>query len=444
MTVPCGVVTIRNCLHNETMFSADANLDKDRRHVGTWKGNGPPPCPAKASRWNIIPFGQCFFIQNVLTEEFMYANDPMRDKERRWVLTHSQDGSNLTEKPHFHWVIVPVGMSFGIKNLAHGEWAYANDPTVPHADTHRAVLTWKSEAKHSKEACQRWLIEAIISNVEDFHPAFSFLSQGLAQRAQIAAVESCGFDNGNAASFFLNDICIPFVVSRGLNVVILDPATFDVSSKTCYDIHADVDQNVKLASDLNALPLGSIVLAAIKDSGLENLNIASVSALHGVGGTISTGEFRQGYALIGRKGGCAVAEERGHCVKIRGAINNYSVAKTSTLKVKHCEYFYRIKLTGPLHFREVEHAVANAIGHGLSGMKLVYVDEDGDPCVLNAATFTDWHRPESILNVELKRSEKDTEVQDDGGNMVPQAASVSQSSNVSCGSFDVVEHTPGS
>lgn len=128
-------------------------------------------------------------------------------------------------------------------------------------------------------------------------------------------VVSAGYDSGDIADFFIDDQLIPITgpeARRGLNTVIVDPGTARITSARTYDLWGDpVAQNRQLVRDLEALPEGHVVLAALKDSGMEKLTMDAEDALEEVGASIDGRlGFRESYALIGIKGGKALAERR--------------------------------------------------------------------------------------------------------------------------------------
>jgi len=137
-------------------------------------------------------------------------------------------------------------------------------------------------------------------------------------------IVSAGHGDGNRADFFLNDKKIDIrgeAGRRGLNVVTLDPDTQQVTSRKTYDVWADPQtENTRLAGDINSLPDGRIVMVACKDSGMENLDARAIAALWSAGATIPGGKEREGYALIGVKGGDALAEEQGGRVEVSGTV----------------------------------------------------------------------------------------------------------------------------
>lgn len=151
-------------------------------------------------------------------------------------------------------------------------------------------------------------------------------------RRRVARVISSTYRHGNRADFFIDGKKVPLESGkwqlheyqrRGFNVVTLDPDTQHVASATCYDTSGGGQVAVsQLASDLNALPEGRVVLIAVRGSGLESLSGAAMRALRRVGATaaVSGGRSQEGYALIGIKGGDAAAERRGHHVEVEAKL----------------------------------------------------------------------------------------------------------------------------
>jgi len=130
-------------------------------------------------------------------------------------------------------------------------------------------------------------------------------------------VVSAGLDAGDVADFFLDDVLVQIPAGatnrRGVNVVVLSPNTGGVVSSGAYDIWGNpAAENSRLAADLNALPDGHVVLVALKDSGMENLQDVALAALEDCGARLQDRlGFREAYTLIGCKGGKALAERWG-------------------------------------------------------------------------------------------------------------------------------------
>ena len=60
---------------------------------------------------------------------------------------------------------------------------------------------------------------------------------------------------------------------RGLNVVVIDIAMGQILSAKTYDIWGNpVEENRRLAKDFRGIEEDNVVLVALKDSGLENLD----------------------------------------------------------------------------------------------------------------------------------------------------------------------------
>lgn len=229
------------------------------------------------------------------------------------------------------WHIVPYGAAFAFKNAKHDEWLYANEPKL--SEKCRHVLTKAPDNANPKDdPSRRWLVEAVGRNTCSIHP-MAELKQSVqhmpllmqedseVQSCKVVRVESSGFESGNTAAFYLDGTPLHFKPSRGLNLVTLDPVSLKILSMRSYDIYGSHGERNQLTMDLNALPNCCIVLAALKDSGMEKLGPAESHVLHGVGATFREGKRWEGYALIGVKGGCAVAEAQGQAVVAVGAVS---------------------------------------------------------------------------------------------------------------------------
>mmetsp|Transcript_74922 Transcript_74922/g.132513 ORF Transcript_74922/g.132513 Transcript_74922/m.132513 type:complete len:494 (-) Transcript_74922:75-1556(-) len=109
---------------------------------------------------------------------------------------------------------------------------------------------------------------------------------------------------------------IAFKPARGINLIAIDPATQQVVSNSTYDTYIAAEkENARLASDLYSLPTGQIVLVAVHDTGLEHLRQNALEALHHLGASVDGGNFREGYAFIGRVGQQPVVEKRSRDIK---------------------------------------------------------------------------------------------------------------------------------
>lgn len=149
---------------------------------------------------------------------------------------------------------------------------------------------------------------------------------------KVARVVSSAYRHGNRADFYVGGKKIPLDSGRwqlhegsrrGINIVTLDPDSQLVVTAWAYDTTSNGQAaSAQMAADLNALPEGRIVLIAVRGSGLEGLHAGALRALQRVGATaaISNGSPQEGYALIGMKGGTAVAERRGFMVDIEAEL----------------------------------------------------------------------------------------------------------------------------
>lgn len=157
-------------------------------------------------------------------------------------------------------------------------------------------------------------------------PAPSRVQQSAAPSGgSLVRIASAGYESGNRADILVDDRLVPVPGvsdNRGLSVVAVDPTDGQVLTSRAYDIWADpFSNNRQLSADLGGLPDGTVVLIALKDSGMENLDTTGLSALQSVGSTLSAAlGVREGYALIGSKGGVAFAEEKGAQVEVQAEL----------------------------------------------------------------------------------------------------------------------------
>lgn len=165
------------------------------------------------------------------------------------------------------------------------------------------------------------------------------IARGASQPPKVGKVKtrvvvvSAGMDAGDLADFFLEDRRVAIAGAsgrRGVNLVSFDPAgdlgAPQVGLARSYDVWGNPEvENRALVTDLHSLPPGHIVLVALKDSGLEELSSDALVALKGVGCTLERPAFRDSYALIGVKGGAALAEQHGHKLMLVEAILPFGV-----------------------------------------------------------------------------------------------------------------------
>jgi uncharacterized protein (TIGR03437 family) len=98
---------------------------------------------------------------------------------------------------------------------------------------------------------------------------------------------------------------------RGINVMVVDPATADFSAVRAFDTWGDEIASQKLVEYVSALPDGALVLFAVADDGALNLTREARNAI----GTMFQSRYigwlgyQQSWALIGRKGFPPFAEQ---------------------------------------------------------------------------------------------------------------------------------------
>lgn len=122
-------------------------------------------------------------------------------------------------------------------------------------------------------------------------------------------VRSAGFGMGNLAEFYVNGAKLNIPTFRGLNFVTLQPTGVVIGFVTFDTMGTGSDA---LVSFVNNLQAGTLVLVAAMDEAKGNLSAAAMSAIQTLGALqIQNLQFRGAYALIGVKGGMALAEQVG-------------------------------------------------------------------------------------------------------------------------------------
>ena len=123
---------------------------------------------------------------------------------------------------------------------------------------------------------------------------------------------SAGYEDGNKAEFWLNKAKLTEVPNdRGLNVVVLNES-LEVHDCSSFDVHARSSASREFVTFIEKVAVGSVVLVAVKDEATENLDSAARNALTSLGATKAPDSsrrcYRSSYALVGRKGGSALAQ----------------------------------------------------------------------------------------------------------------------------------------
>jgi len=120
-------------------------------------------------------------------------------------------------------------------------------------------------------------------------------------------VRSAGFSDGNEASFRIDGKLIYDSSRRGLTVVVLRPDLV-VKSVTTYDTFEGSGAD-RLESFLNGQPQDTLILVGAADEASNGLSVGVKEAIKGYGAMqIDAVGWRSSYALVGRKGGAALAE----------------------------------------------------------------------------------------------------------------------------------------
>jgi len=124
---------------------------------------------------------------------------------------------------------------------------------------------------------------------------------GVVSPVDIAAI-GAGFDAGRFGEIWVAGRNV-IESKRGYHLVVIHPRTGAVERIGSFDTFADVNESVRLAEFIAALPDGAIVAGVAVDDVSKNLHASAIQALHTLGVASDLRfQFRMGHAFIGVKG----------------------------------------------------------------------------------------------------------------------------------------------
>lgn len=138
--------------------------------------------------------------------------------------------------------------------------------------------------------------------------------------------------NGNNARIVVNDEDVLEKAGRGVNIIALAGQNHEVIHSQTYDTFASKKASEQLAADLATIPLGSVIVAAVKDEASKSLTQSAKDFFINMGSKeVSQLGYREGWLFIGIKGTKSHLEKRGADVNA-GLILGYSrvVKRTRT------------------------------------------------------------------------------------------------------------------
>ncbi|KAF8940451.1 glycosyl hydrolases family 15-domain-containing protein [Dissophora ornata] len=115
-------------------------------------------------------------------------------------------------------------------------------------------------------------------------------------------VQSGGYHSGSFSKILINE-CTMSVSSRGINMVVIDPAQGVLIESVSFDTHISEDESDDLARLVDWLQPGMIVICSSKDDCFEHLTSAARLALTQLGSECMADlKYRDSWCLIGEKG----------------------------------------------------------------------------------------------------------------------------------------------
>jgi hypothetical protein len=170
----------------------------------------------------------------------------------------------------------------------------------------------------------------------EFGTALSY-TKTVVKRKEIQKVEggskiqavSAGFTSGNLARIIINDADVLEKADRGINLIVLAGKNHEIIMSNTYDTHGSKKQSDQLAEDLATVPMGSVIIAAVKDEAQRSMTQNLRDAFSNLGSKeINNLKYRDAWFFIGIKGTKSHLEKRDATVN-GGLILGYSkVTKT--------------------------------------------------------------------------------------------------------------------
>ena len=123
----------------------------------------------------------------------------------------------------------------------------------------------------------------------------------------IITVKSAGYLAGDTAEVVVAGRTVPMIsangIHRGLFVAVIDEDNFDVLTAKVFDTYSSTKNSEKFANLIKSLPLGRIVVVAVKDEATGHLTSAAKDACASIGSKrVYDLSYRSSWAIIGYKG----------------------------------------------------------------------------------------------------------------------------------------------
>lgn len=127
-------------------------------------------------------------------------------------------------------------------------------------------------------------------------------------RSVLIEVKSSAKDDGNKAEFYLNGTQLDAPNDRGLNFVVLTAGLDGMAETESFDTYADDGSDI--LDYVETIPAGRVVLVSVKDEASNKCESSCQEALALLGAQTYPENRRESWAMIGRSGGPAIAEEK--------------------------------------------------------------------------------------------------------------------------------------
>lgn len=147
------------------------------------------------------------------------------------------------------------------------------------------------------------------------------------------SAHSSGFVSGNKATIMVNDKNILEKPNRGINVAVLAGQNHEAIFVKTYDTFGSEKASEQLAADLATVPLGSVIVAAVRDEASSKLTQSVKDFFSNMGSKeINQLQYRDGWLFLGIKGTKSHVEKRGKSVDASVILGYSRVVKRTRTK----------------------------------------------------------------------------------------------------------------
>jgi len=194
------LVSFKSVKHGEYLYAGIRILDDDRRRVLTWSNKGDPSTDPDM-HWRIEHFGDYVGIKSVKHDEWLYAGNPMLERDRRHALTWKKAGDPKSDTD-MRWIIKDFGDYVGIKSVRFNEYLFSGNRMLD--GDRRHALTWGGSDGPESDKDLRWIknsLTTVITAISWKHIGTLPAGQSTSDETEVGVVRMNSRKETNGSTF---------------------------------------------------------------------------------------------------------------------------------------------------------------------------------------------------------------------------------------------------